>query len=138
MWERCITINVSGFLSPPLPDLLLDRLGVKFPYQLCRSEISRYVVHTAQEQITLNDQEQPSIALRRVQYDAYMLEAVKERGISVFPARAVDLEFHDEHVVVYTENAPLEADVIVGAFGMDDGSSAMFNRLTTYLPSTSA
>jgi flavin-dependent dehydrogenase len=123
-----------GVLAPPLPDLLWDRLGVKFPYQLSRGEISRYVLHTAREQIALDDKNQPSIALRRVQYDAYMLETVKEHGISVVPARAVDLELHDDRVVVYTDNAPLEADVIVGAFGMDEGSSAMFNRLTPYRP----
>ena len=55
--------------------------------------------------------------------------------ISVVPARAVDLELHDDRVVVYTDNTPLEADVIVGAFGMDEGSSAMFpHRLTPYRP----
>jgi flavin-dependent dehydrogenase len=123
-----------GVLAPPLMDLLWDRLGVKFPYQLSRGEISRYILHTAHEQITLDDKNQPSIALRRVQYDAYMLETVKEHGISVVPARVVDLEFHDDRVVVYTDNTPLEADVIVGAFGMDEGSSAMFNRLTPYRP----
>jgi flavin-dependent dehydrogenase len=123
-----------GVLAPPLMDLLWDRLGVKFPYQLSRGEISRYVLHTGHEQITLDDKNQPSIALRRVQYDAYMLETVKEHGISVVPARAVDLEFHDDRVVVYTDNTPLEADVIVGAFGMDEGSSAMFDRLTPYHP----
>lgn len=123
-----------GVLAPPLPDLLWERLGVKFPYQLSRSEISRYILHTAREQITLDDKNQPAIALRRVQYDAYMLEMVKEHGISVIPARAVDLEFHDDRVVVYTDNSPLDADVIVGAFGMDEGSSAMFNRLTPYRP----
>jgi flavin-dependent dehydrogenase len=127
-YNQCV-----GVISPPLPQLLWDRLGVKFPYKLRRSEISQYVIHTAREQITLNDQ-QPSVALRRVQYDAYMLDAVKERGISVLPARAVDLEFHDDRAVVYTDNAPIEADVIVGAFGMDEGSSAMFNRLTPYHP----
>ncbi len=123
-----------GVLSPPLPDLLWQRLGVKFPYHLSRSEISRYVLHTPREQISLEDPHQPSIALRRVQYDAYMLEMAKEHGITVFPARAVDLEFHADHVVVYTENAPLEADVLVGAFGMDDGSAAMFNRMAPYQP----
>lgn len=123
-----------GVLSPPLPDLLWERLGVRFPYQLSRGEISRYILHTAGEQITLDDQHQPSIALRRVQYDAFMLEVVKEHGISVVPARAVDLEFHDDRVVVYTDNSPLEADVVVGAFGMDEGSSAMFRRLTPYRP----
>ncbi len=123
-----------GVLAPPLMDLLWDRLGVKFPYQLSRGEISRYVLHTAREQIILDDKNQPSIALRRVQYDAYMLETVKEHGITVVPARAVDLEFHDDRVVVYTDSTPLEADVIVGAFGMDEGSSAMFDRLTPYRP----
>jgi flavin-dependent dehydrogenase len=123
-----------GVLAPPLMDLLWDRLGVKFPFHLSRDEISRYILHTAREQIILDDKNQPSIALRRVQYDAYMLETVKEHGISVVPARAVDLEFHDDRVVVYTDNTPLEADVIVGAFGMDEGSSAMFDRLTPYHP----
>ncbi len=123
-----------GVLAPPLPDLLWERLGVKFPFHLSRGEISRYILHTAREQITLDDKNQPSIALRRVQYDAYMLETVKEHGISVIPARAVDLEFHDDRVVVYTDNSPLDADVIVGAFGMDEGSSAMFTRMTPYRP----
>ena len=123
-----------GVLSPPLPELLWERLGVRFPYQLSRGEISRYILHTSGEQITLDDQHQPSIALRRVQYDAYMLEVVKEHGITVVPARAVDLEFHDDRVVVYTDNSPLETDVVVGAFGMDEGTSAMFSRLTQYRP----
>jgi flavin-dependent dehydrogenase len=128
-YNQCV-----GVLSPPLPELLWDHLGVKFPYLLFRSAISQYVIHTAREQITLTDKTQHSIALRRVQYDAFMLETVKKRGITVIPARAMDLEFHAEHVVVYTDNSPLEADVIVGAFGMDDGSTAMFNRLTPYRP----
>lgn len=128
-YNQCV-----GVLSPPLPELLWNHLGVKFPYLLFRSAISQYVIHTAREQITLTDKTQHSIALRRVQYDAFMLETVKNRGITVIPARAMDLEFHDEHVVVYTDNSPFEADVIVGAFGMDDGSTAMFNRLTPYRP----
>ena len=123
-----------GVLSPPLPELLWNRLGVKFPYQLSRSFITQYVIHTAREQISLDDKDQHSVALRRVQYDAFMLETVKQRGITVIPACAMDLEFHADHVVVYTDNSPFQADVIIGAFGMDDGSSAMFNRLTPYRP----
>jgi flavin-dependent dehydrogenase len=128
-YNQCV-----GVLSPPLPDLLWDYLEVKFPYHLSHSEISRYVLHTAREQITLSDNGQPSIALRRVQYDAYMLEQAQKQGITVIPARAMDMEFHDDKVVVYTENSPIIADVVVGAFGMDEGSSAMFTRLTRYQP----
>jgi len=128
-YNQCV-----GVLSPPLPQLLWENLGVKFPYHLSRSEISQYVLHTAREQITLSGNVEPSIALRRVQFDAYMLDQVKVRGITVIPARAYDLEFHADRTVVYTDNMPIEADVIVGAFGMDEGSSAMFSRLTPYHP----
>ncbi len=123
-----------GVLAPPLPELLTEKLGIKFPYHLSRSQISRYVLHTAREQIVLDDIYKPAVALRRVQYDNYMLEQARDQGISVLPARAVDLEFHADRAVVYTDNAPLEADVIVGAFGMDDGSSSMFSRLSSYRP----
>lgn len=128
-YNQCV-----GVLSPPLPSLLEDHLGVPFPYHLSRGEIRGYVLHTANEQVVLVGDVEPSIALRRVQFDAYMLERVRERGITVLSARAVDLEFHAERVVVYTENAPLEADVVVGAFGLDEGSAAMFARLTPYRP----
>jgi flavin-dependent dehydrogenase len=123
-----------GVLAPPLPELLTEQLGVKFPYHLSRSQISRYILHTAREQIVLDDIYKPAVALRRVQYDSYMLEQAREQGISILPARAVDLEFHADRAVVYTDNAPLEADVIVGAFGMDDGSSSMFSRMSPYRP----
>ncbi len=127
-YNQCV-----GVLSSSLPALLDQSLGVKFPHHLCRNSINSYVIHTAREQIKL-DEDQPSCCLRRVQYDEYMLDAVKQRGITVVPARAVDLEFHDDHAVVYTDNSPFEADVIVGAFGMDEGSSSMFSRLTAYRP----
>ena len=127
-YNQCV-----GVLSPPLPELLTEKLGVRFPYRLCRNQITSYIIHTAREQITL-DEGQPSNALRRVQYDEYMLDQVKQRGITVIQARAVDLEFHDDRAVVYTDNAPIEADAIVGAFGMDEGTSAMFDRMTPYRP----
>ncbi len=127
-YNQCV-----GVLSPPLPDLLKEKLDVQFPYHLCRNTINSYVIHTAREQIRL-EEEQPSSSLRRVQYDEYMLEIVRQRGISVVPARAVDVEFHDDHAVVYTDNSPLEAEVVIGAFGMDEGSASMFDRLTVYKP----
>lgn len=127
-YNQCV-----GVLSPQVPELLNDSLGVQFPDHLCRNNISSYVIHTAREQIKLVE-DQPSCSLRRVQYDDYMLEAVKSRHISVISARAVDMEFHADQVVVYTDNTPISADVVVGAFGMDEGSSSMFHRLTPYRP----
>ncbi len=128
-YNQCV-----GVLSPPLPTLLKEHLEIQFPYHLSRGEIQGYVVHTPREQIVLDGDAKPSIALRRVQFDAYMLDAVKSRGIDVLPARAVDLEFHDDGVIVYTENMPISGDVVVGAFGLDEGSAAMFSRATGYRP----
>ncbi len=127
-YNQCV-----GVLSPPLPQLLEENLEVPFPHHLSRRIIKRYILHTEKEQITLNDDHHSNV-LRRIEYDAYMLETVKQRGIDILPARAVDLEFHENHVVVYTENVPLEADVVVGAFGLDEGSAAMFSRQSSYRP----
>ena len=124
----------AGVLSPPLPALLEEQLGVPFPHHLARSKIAGYVLHASGQSICLDDPLEPSTALRRVQFDAYMLEAAAARGIMVVPARAVDVEFHDDGVLVYTENAPLQGHVVVGAFGLDAGSAAMFAEVTDYRP----
>jgi flavin-dependent dehydrogenase len=128
-YNQCV-----GVLSPPLPSLLEEDLGIPFPLHLCQVEIQGYVLHSSAEQIKLAGDDGDSYALRRVQFDQYMLEMVKDRGINVFPARAVDLEFHPDRVIVYTESLPLEADVVVGAFGLDEGSASMFSRHTNYRP----
>lgn len=128
-YNQCV-----GVLSPPLPALLEDRLCVPFPRHLIRREIQGYILHSAGEQITLEGDEEASYAFRRVQFDAYMLDTVMQRGITVLPARAIDLEFHADCVVVYTDSAPLEADVVVGAFGLDEGCASLFSRLTPYRP----
>ena len=121
-----------GVLSPPLPSLLENSLGVPFPREICIGDIDRYVLRSAGEKVSLDDEGEPSVAVRRVQFDAYMLEQVLTRHIKVFPFRAIDLEFHPDSVIVYTENESLEADVVVGAFGMDEGTAAMFSRTTHY------
>ena len=121
-----------GVLSPPLPALLEQELGLPFPWHLSRGEIQEYVLHSDHEQLALFGEHFPSVALRRVQFDAYMLQAAREHGVEVLPARAVDLEFHAQGVVVYTDSAPLEGDAVVGAFGLDDGSAEMFERHTRY------
>ncbi|MFO8035555.1 MAG: NAD(P)/FAD-dependent oxidoreductase [Anaerolineales bacterium] len=128
-YNQCI-----GVLSPPLPTLLETSLDVPFPHYLSKRTIKRYILHTEKESIIIDDEDVPSLALRRIQYDTYMLETVKERGIEVLPARAVDLEFHADRVVIYTENVPLEADVVVGAFGLDEGSASMLARHSPYRP----
>lgn len=126
----------AGVLSPPLPRLMEEELEVAFPHHLSRGAIDGYVLHSRRQALDLPETGEPSIALRRVQFDDYMLEQARQRGIKIWPARAVDLELHADKVVVYSENAPLEGDVAVGAFGLDEGTGAIFSRAAGYrLPS---
>lgn len=88
----------AGVLSPPLPSLMEEELGIPFPYDLGREEIRRYVLHTDREQIAISENGQHSIALRRIHFDAFMMKKARERGVEMMPARAVDVEFHDDGV----------------------------------------
>jgi flavin-dependent dehydrogenase len=128
-YNQCV-----GVLSPPLPELMQNELLLPFPTDLTRALITGYILHGDRELLQLDGDEQPSVALRRVQFDAYMLDSAIQRGVQVLPARATNLEFHADGVIVYTENAPVEGDVLVGAFGMDEGSAAIFSRQTKYKP----
>jgi len=121
-----------GVLSPPLQTLLAERLQVCFPAKLEHREIAGYVLHSPRALVVLNDPHERSVALRRVQFDEYMLGVARERGLEVIRARVVDLDFHAERVVVYSDNVALEADVVVGAFGLDEGSATVFGRSTGY------
>ena len=128
-YNQCV-----GVLSPPLPELMQNELLLPFPSNLTRALITGYILHGEGEQLQLEGDEQPSVALRRVQFDAYMLDSAIQRGVQVLPARATNLEFHADGVIVYTDNIPVEGDVLVGAFGMDEGSAAIFSRQTMYKP----
>jgi flavin-dependent dehydrogenase len=115
-YNQCV-----GVLSSPLPELMINQLNLDFPHHLCQVEIDGYILHGKGEQITLQEDSERSYALRRVQFDSYMFEATLQT----------------EGVVVFTENTSIEADVVVGAFGMDLGCSAMFARETRYQPPAS-
>jgi len=124
----------AGVLSPPIDRLFKEALCLPIPTHLSRDAIHGYVLHTDRRSVILDGDAEPSMAVRRVQFDAYMLEAARLRGAEVLSARATDLEFHADRVVVYTESEPLDADVVVGAFGLDEGTAAIFNRSVGYHP----
>ena len=123
-----------GVLSPPIASLFEEQLGLSFPYHLGRDFIKGYILHAGNEQILLEEKGDPSISLRRVQFDSYMLESVKKIGIRVIQTQVVDLEFFHDYVVVYSDSQPIKGDVVVGAWGMDDGSATLFHRVTGYQP----
>ena len=124
----------AGVLSPPIGALLEAGLGLPFPQHLARAAVTGYVLHARRQSLVLDGAAEPSVALRRVQFDAYMLNAAVDRGVEVMIARATDLEFHSDGVDVYTDSRPLHAAVVVGAFGLDAGTAATFAQAVGYRP----
>ncbi len=122
----------AGVLSPPIVEMLQNQLGVPFPRHLSQRTISSYTLHTPRRQILLEGAGEPSEALRRVQFDEYMLQAAVKRGVTVMNARMTDFELHENRVVVYTDSSQLDADVVIGAFGMDEGTAEVFRRSVGY------
>jgi flavin-dependent dehydrogenase len=82
----------AGVLSPPITSILSDELCVPFPYYLVRGRITTYVLHSDWQEIELRDEKEPSYALRRVRFDAYLLEQARMRGVRVIHSRVTDVE----------------------------------------------
>jgi len=127
-YNQCV-----GVLSPPIEQILTDELGVPFPHDLVLNKITTYVLHSDRREIELTGKEEPSYALRRVHFDAYLLEQARMRGVRVICSRVTDLELRWDKVGVYSESEQCQADAVVGAFGLDDGGCKLFERATAHL-----
>lgn len=125
-YNQCV-----GVLSPPIKDIL-HALGVEFPHHLLQRTIEGYVLHSGKQSIVLNDESEPSLAVRRISFDHYMLDQARMHGVEVVESRVTGLEIYDDSVVLYSESDNIRASVVVGAFGLDDGSALMFSRETAY------
>lgn len=126
-----------GVLSPPILQILERELGITLPPGLIRSEIPGYELHTEQESIFLTNyrpDHSPTYSLRRVEFDNYLLECVRNNGVKVVNSRVTDLEFcrgagHDT-VRIFSESDFMEASVVVGAFGLDREMLARWSEAT--------
>jgi flavin-dependent dehydrogenase len=121
-----------GVLSPPLDKIMEEELGVTFPWEIVQKRINGYFIYSDRNAIKLSGEHEPSYACRRVEFDNYLFQKAKEMGIEMFPARVTDLDFGSDSVMVYSECNNIKADVVVGAFGLDDGLAKIFERLTHY------
>jgi flavin-dependent dehydrogenase len=124
-----------GVVSPPIRQILEDGLGVPFPWHLVQRRIVGYVLHGARRSLCLADtSDEPSYALRRVTFDAYLLEQAEAAGAHVVHSRVTGVEINNERVIVYSESDNCLADVLVGAFGSDAGSAVALSQATPYRP----
>ncbi len=124
-----------GVISPPLRHILEEEVGVPFPWHLVQRRITAYVLHGEHRSLEIEDPSpEPSYALRRVQFDAYLLEQARRLGVEIVQSRVTDVEVNREGVIVYSESDNRHADVLVAAFGLDLGAAHALARTTRYRP----
>ncbi|MDO8738575.1 NAD(P)/FAD-dependent oxidoreductase [Candidatus Deferrimicrobium sp.] len=125
-----------GVLSPPIEKVLKEELSISIPQELIKRKIMGYHISSEKSEILLrsNNEEDPTYAVRRVKFDKFILDEVIKRGIEVIHSRVTDIEFIDRdsgcEVKVYSESSTITADVVVGAFGLDEGSLHMLEDST--------
>ncbi len=122
----------AGVLSQPIEHIIEDQLGVPFPWHLVKREVPGYYLHTDGHVIKLDGEGEISYALRRIQFDAYLLQKAKESGATIIRSKVTDVEIGKDKVTVYSEAKHVWADVVVGAFGLEEGTHKIFERETPY------
>ncbi|MDI6782744.1 MAG: NAD(P)/FAD-dependent oxidoreductase, partial [bacterium] len=105
-----------------------------FPTHLIQRKIDGYYLHSDNNVLKLQEKDEPSLAVRRVNFDEYLLAHAKSVGVKVYHSRVTDLEFSAAQVMVYSESKCQTADVVIGAFGLDDGGIKLFEHSTAYHP----
>ena len=122
----------AGVLSQPIEHIIEDELEIPFPWHLVKREVHGYYLHTDGHVIKLDGEGEVSYALRRIQFDAYLLQKAREAGVTVIRSKVTDVEIGKEKVTVYSETQHVRADVVVGAFGLEEGTDKIFERETPY------
>jgi flavin-dependent dehydrogenase len=122
-----------GVLSPPLEDILHKQLDLRLPSSIILKEMDGYCLHSDLLDVPLDGEENGrTYAVNRTAFDAFMLNAAQDAGAHVLNYRVTDVEFAPNEVVVYSEGENCHAAVIVGAFGLDDGSCKALEQVTPY------
>jgi len=121
-----------GVLSPPIREILEKDLGVPFPQDLILEEIPGYYLHSDDEDIKLEGDGEVSHAVRRILFDNYLIHKARDAGVNVIRSRVTNIDIEPSGVMVYSENDNRRADVVVGAFGLDEGACKVFETATRY------
>jgi flavin-dependent dehydrogenase len=121
-----------GVLSPPLPDLMRDHLGITLPEEMIQRRIKGYMLHGGGERILLEEEGGEALAVRRADLDSLMLDRVVAAGVRLIRSRVTALELNDDDVRVFSESGQLRADVVFGCFGMDPGLARNLRRYSFY------
>jgi flavin-dependent dehydrogenase len=121
-----------GVLSPPIEEILERDLGIPFPHDLVLEKIPGYYLHSDDEDIKLEGDGEISCAVHRMLFDNYLIHCAKDAGVKVIHARVTNIDVEPSGVMVYSERDNRRADVVVGAFGLDEGACKVFETATRY------
>ena len=122
----------SGVLSPPIYEIMTEQLGIEFPDYLVQKHIIGYHLHGSHRTISLDEPYGSSYAVRRVMFDNYMTEQALAHGCRLNIAKVTDIVRIGERFGITTSSGNYDADVIVGAFGVDLEVADIFTRRFGY------
>ena len=124
----------AGVLSPPIQGMLRQELDLTVPAAILQRKIAGYTLYGEQEILDMpaQDHGEATYAVRRVQFDRFLLDAAEKAGVQVERSRVYDIEFRPESVMLYSDGGSVAADVVVGAFGLDRTIGEALARQTAY------
>ena len=127
-YNQCI-----GVLSPPFEDILKNDLDLTLPDNLVLNNMEGYCLHSDLLSLDLVGKESGrSVSVTRSNFDAFMLEEARKAGAEIVHNRVTAIEVNSGGVVIYTEGDNFKSAVVVGAFGLDDGTCRIFEQGTPY------
>ena len=135
-WKKFdnITHNeCAGVLSPPIRRIIEQDLNIPFPDHLVESHIKGYYLHSNDDIIKLEGSaDEISYGVLRTRFDKYMLEQAREAGAEIINSRVTDIEIDENIVTVYSEEKHARAEVVIGAFGLEEGSGRFLESESGY------
>jgi len=118
-----------GVLSPPF-QRLLGELGLTLPQDIVQRHIKGYMLHSRRETIYLEEKDkdgEETLVVDRSDLDSFLLESARKAGAIVMDDTVVDIRgAPDKVLVVGSGGARVLADVVVGAFGLDNCALSIF------------
>ena len=135
-WKPFDTIThneCAGVLSPPIKEIIENELSIPFPHHLVESHIKGYYLHSDTDVIKLEGgEDEISYGMRRSRFDKYMIDQARKAGADVIISKVTNIELGTNNVTVYSETKHTRADVIVGAFGLEEGTGKILEEESKY------
>ena len=120
-----------GVLSPPFRRLL-GSLDLSLPDGIVQRRISGYTLHSKRQSVFLEertDGDEQTVVVDRADFDNFLLGSAMRAGVAVVRDEVADLQIAPANVLVLSKRGlRVEADVVVGAFGLDDEMLSLFER----------